>query len=112
MPWKVAPVRHTDEVRPIFWANRAASYLSRTSDWDEFPNGRWGDARSPAYGEITDYYLAFKRPKVMRAVVVVTETRVTQPPPSLHRWIAESCGALLKAWQTLLQSSRGTWKAP
>jgi methylenetetrahydrofolate reductase (NADPH) len=24
----------------------------RTEDWDEFPNGRWGDATSPAFGEL------------------------------------------------------------
>ena len=52
--------------RPIFWSHREESYLFRTQDWDEFPNGRWGDNRSPAYGELTDYYLAFKRPKVNR----------------------------------------------
>ncbi|CAI5732302.1 unnamed protein product [Peronospora destructor] len=32
-----------------------------------FPNGRWGDRTSPAYGELSEYYLAFKRPKVQRA---------------------------------------------
>ena len=26
----------------------------RTEDWDEFPNGRWGDATSPAFGELSD----------------------------------------------------------
>jgi methylenetetrahydrofolate reductase (NADPH) len=26
----------------------------RTDDWDEFPNGRWGDATSPAFGELSD----------------------------------------------------------
>lgn len=46
-----------EEVRPIFWANRPASYTSRTHNWDEFPNGRWGDSRSPAFGEISHYYL-------------------------------------------------------
>ena len=55
-----------DEVRPIFWSNRESSYLSRTAGWDEFPNGRWGDNRSPAYGELTDYYLASKRDKKNR----------------------------------------------
>ncbi|KAA0154576.1 hypothetical protein FNF27_02305 [Cafeteria roenbergensis] len=69
-PWAASgPARSKDEVRPIFWSNRAASYLARTSEWDEFPNGRWGDFRSPAYGEITDYYLAFKRPKVKREAI-------------------------------------------
>ena len=27
----------------------------REATWDDFPNGRWGDARSPAYGEINGY---------------------------------------------------------
>jgi len=58
--------RAQDEVRPIFWANRPASYTNRTHNWDEFPNGRWGDSRSPAYGELSHYYLEFKRPKVDR----------------------------------------------
>lgn len=26
----------------------------RTEDWDEFPNGRWGDSTSPAFGELSD----------------------------------------------------------
>lgn len=25
------------------------------ADWDEFPNGRWGDSRSPAYGDLDGY---------------------------------------------------------
>jgi len=51
-------------VRPIFWANRPKSYLYRTSTWDEFPNGRWGDARSPAFGDLSDYHLcSFKTGK-------------------------------------------------
>ena len=33
-------------------ANRRSA--GRTDDWDEFPNGRWGDARSPAFGELSD----------------------------------------------------------
>jgi hypothetical protein len=28
-----------EEVRPIYWANRPRSYLSRTLHWDDFPNG-------------------------------------------------------------------------
>ncbi|KAI7107940.1 methylenetetrahydrofolate reductase-like protein, partial [Hortaea werneckii] len=27
----------------------------REATWDDFPNGRWGDVRSPAYGEIDGY---------------------------------------------------------
>jgi methylenetetrahydrofolate reductase (NADPH) len=64
MPWgESREGKKEEDVRPIFWAHREASYLSRTSNWDEYPNGRWGDSTSPAYGELTDYYLAYKRPE-------------------------------------------------
>lgn len=46
--------RSKEDVRPINWANRPKSYIHRTDDWDEFPNGRWGDASSPAFGELSD----------------------------------------------------------
>jgi len=39
-----------EDVRPIFWAQRARSYIERTSTWDDFPNGRFGNRDSPAYG--------------------------------------------------------------
>ncbi|RHZ23509.1 hypothetical protein DYB37_002955, partial [Aphanomyces astaci] len=74
LPWG-APITRTkdgtleksiEQVRPIFWSNRASSYIARTSEWDDFPNGRWGDRTSPAYGELSEYYLAYKRPKVAR----------------------------------------------
>ncbi len=54
LPWRqsLALNRQNETVRPIFWKNRKFSYISRTQDWDEFPNGRWGDSRSPAFGEL------------------------------------------------------------
>lgn len=57
LPWRAAPSRKED-VRPIFWSHRPKSYMQRTATWDEFPNGRWGDSRSPAFGDLTDYHLA------------------------------------------------------
>jgi methylenetetrahydrofolate reductase (NADPH) len=59
LPWKKSAIaRRKDEtVRPIFWANRPHSYAHRTTTWDEFPNGRWGDMRSPAFGDLSDYHL-------------------------------------------------------
>jgi methylenetetrahydrofolate reductase (NADPH) len=39
-----------ETTRPIFWAQRARSYIDRTSSWDDFPNGRFGNRDSPAYG--------------------------------------------------------------
>merc|ERR1719387_1020623 len=53
LPWKQSPdkARKGEDVRPIFWANRPGSYIRRTATWDDFPNGRFGDRASPAYGE-------------------------------------------------------------
>ena len=44
LPWKSSgnPNRRNNEaVRPIFWGGRPKSYIHRTIEWDEFPNGRW-----------------------------------------------------------------------
>eukprot|EP00667_Euglena_gracilis_P004419 EG_transcript_4439 len=59
LPWRKSanPRRHmAEDVRPIFWANRPKSYLARTMAWDDFPNGRWGDSRSPAFGECDHHH--------------------------------------------------------
>jgi methylenetetrahydrofolate reductase (NADPH) len=62
LPWKQSAheKRAHEDVRPIFWSNNPKSYVARTQEWDEFPNGRWGDASSPAYGELkgSHYYQA------------------------------------------------------
>eukprot|EP01133_Synstelium_polycarpum_P016090 gene16090-19147_t len=60
LPWAqcAATNRLKEEVRPIFWQHRPRSYISRTGSWDEFPNGRWGDYRSPAFGDLSDYHLS------------------------------------------------------
>jgi methylenetetrahydrofolate reductase (NADPH) len=62
LPWRqsLGLKRRDENVRPIFWRNRNRSYVARTQDWDEFPNGRWGDARSPAYGELDAYGIGLK----------------------------------------------------
>lgn len=61
LPWKVVPSckRSQEEIRPIFWSSRPNAYIHRTQHWDEFPNGRWGSAESPAFGELKDYYLFY-----------------------------------------------------
>merc|ERR1719446_314863 len=53
LPWKQSAdkTRKKEDVRPIFWANRPGSYVRRTATWDDFPNGRFGDRASPAYGD-------------------------------------------------------------
>jgi methylenetetrahydrofolate reductase (NADPH) len=62
LPWRqsLGLNRKEENVRPIFWSNRKHSYVARTQDWDEFPNGRWGDSRSPAFGELDSYGIGLK----------------------------------------------------
>ncbi|QIX00671.1 hypothetical protein AMS68_006188 [Peltaster fructicola] len=62
LPWRqsLGRNRREENVRPIFWRNRNRSYVARTQDWDEFPNGRWGDSRSPAFGELDAYGIGLK----------------------------------------------------
>ncbi|XP_029410345.1 methylenetetrahydrofolate reductase isoform X2 [Nannospalax galili] len=68
LPWAISahPKRREEDVRPIFWASRPKSYIYRTQDWDEFPNGRWGNSSSPAFGELKDYYLFYLKSKSPR----------------------------------------------
>ncbi|GAB2227843.1 hypothetical protein Droror1_Dr00009670 [Drosera rotundifolia] len=63
LPWRPPTNvnRVKEDVRPIFWANRPKSYISRTLGWDQYPSGRWGDSRNPSYGAVTDYQ--FMRPR-------------------------------------------------
>ncbi|KAJ3999800.1 methylenetetrahydrofolate reductase-domain-containing protein [Lentinula boryana] len=63
LPWRqsLTPTRRQETIRPIFWANRTKSYISRTENWDEYPNGRFGDSRSPAYGELDGYGVSIKK---------------------------------------------------
>ncbi|CEG75687.1 Putative Methylenetetrahydrofolate reductase [Rhizopus microsporus] len=64
LPWNpsLTPTRGKENVRPIFWKHRTQSYIQRTESWDEFPNGRWGDARSPAFGEFDRWGVSIKYP--------------------------------------------------
>ncbi|XP_057304254.1 methylenetetrahydrofolate reductase (NADPH)-like [Hydractinia symbiolongicarpus] len=63
LPWKHSAhsKRIKEDVRPIFWAARPKSYVHRTSEWDEFPNGRWGNSASPSFAELTDHHLFYLR---------------------------------------------------
>lgn len=63
LPWRPPTNirRAKEDVRPIFWANRPWSYISRTTTWEEYPRGKWGDSRSPAYGALTDHQFLRRR---------------------------------------------------
>lgn len=56
LPWK-ARIGTNESTRPIFWANLKEYYINRTSDWNKFPNGRWGDSSESQYGHLQDYHL-------------------------------------------------------
>ncbi|KAF3792910.1 putative methylenetetrahydrofolate reductase [Nymphaea thermarum] len=63
LPWRrpTNAFRSKENVRPIFWANRPKSYISRTVGWDQYPHGRWGDSRNPSYGALSDYQFMRRR---------------------------------------------------
>merc|ERR1719428_2156823 len=73
LPWRPHPgdVRKNEDVRPIFWANRPGSYVKRTATWDDFPNGRFGDYHSPAYGEAV--FVSFSKESVAKTAVKLRE---------------------------------------
>jgi methylenetetrahydrofolate reductase (NADPH) len=65
LPWSQSLVgkrAEQERVRPIFWSNRKRSYIQRTEAWDEWPNGRWGDSRSPAFGDLDGWGVTLKAP--------------------------------------------------
>ncbi|KAG0206631.1 hypothetical protein BGX28_001970 [Mortierella sp. GBA30] len=43
----------------LIW-NPVDDDLDRSESWDDFPNGRWGDARSPAFGDLDGYGASLK----------------------------------------------------
>lgn len=68
LPWRASAnqKRFTEDVRPIFWASRPKSYLYRTSEWDEFPNGRWGNSSAPSFRDLSEHHLFYLRSKTKR----------------------------------------------
>ncbi|CAG5127360.1 unnamed protein product, partial [Candidula unifasciata] len=68
LPWKQT-ANHTrcdEDVRPIFWRSRPNSYVYRTSAWEEFPNGRWGDSRAASFNDIKTYHLFYLTTKLSK----------------------------------------------
>ncbi|KAF9110296.1 hypothetical protein BGX27_006554 [Mortierella sp. AM989] len=46
-------------LNPLIW--KAPDVIHGNSEsWDDFPNGRWGDARSPAFGDLDGYGASLK----------------------------------------------------
>jgi len=64
LPWKKISNNHVrcrENVRPIFWNLRPKSYVHRTRDWNEFPNGRWGLSSAPSFGTLKNYHLFYMK---------------------------------------------------
>ncbi|KAF2436771.1 MTHFR-domain-containing protein [Tothia fuscella] len=49
------PTRETTTRANTLAISEGEGSLGREATWDDYPNGRWGDARSPAFGEIDGY---------------------------------------------------------
>jgi methylenetetrahydrofolate reductase (NADPH) len=62
LPWRQSADMsrsQREQQRPIYWSGRPTSYMARTlGPTDDFPNGRYGDSMSPAFGENTTYHTA------------------------------------------------------
>ncbi|ESO04685.1 hypothetical protein HELRODRAFT_111699 [Helobdella robusta] len=86
LPWKTSAnhVRCMETVRPIFWSSRPESYIYRTSGWEEFPNGRWGNSASASFRDVNEHYL-------------------------YHLKSAPSKEELLKMWGAKLESEVDVW---
>ncbi|XP_067659127.1 methylenetetrahydrofolate reductase (NADPH)-like [Haliotis asinina] len=68
LPWKLTAnhARCKEEIRPIFWRCRPNSYVYRTSNWDEFPNGRWGNSSAASFGDLKYYHLFYLKSRSTR----------------------------------------------
>ncbi|KAF9541331.1 hypothetical protein EC957_003235 [Mortierella hygrophila] len=70
-PWRIhfLPHRRREEhQRPIFWANRPKSYISRTETWHQFPSSANQWQRSlDKYGSLKGYGVGIKYPTAAEA---------------------------------------------
>ncbi|KAF8424726.1 methylenetetrahydrofolate reductase-domain-containing protein [Tirmania nivea] len=54
-PAKIKPAVSPTPNPPTIAISEGEGSLGRAATWDDFPNGRFGDSRSPAFGEIDGY---------------------------------------------------------
>ncbi|KAF8939507.1 hypothetical protein BGZ47_008146 [Haplosporangium gracile] len=54
----IADATKESYLNPLIWKPTEAQ--GRSESWDDFPNGRWGDARSPAFGDLDGYGASLK----------------------------------------------------
>ncbi|KAF9429025.1 hypothetical protein BGZ76_001956 [Entomortierella beljakovae] len=56
---KLAINSSESQLNPLIWKASDVDH-GRSESWDDFPNGRWGDARSPAFGDLDGYGASLK----------------------------------------------------
>ncbi|PIA59757.1 hypothetical protein AQUCO_00400570v1 [Aquilegia coerulea] len=103
LPWRRPTniYRVKEDVRPIFWANRPKSYLTRTIGWDQYPHGRWSDSGNPSYGALTDYQ--FMRPRSRDKKLQEEWAVPLKSVEDIHERFAQFCLGKLKSspWSEL-----------
>ncbi|KAG9136205.1 hypothetical protein Leryth_003807 [Lithospermum erythrorhizon] len=103
LPWR-RPTnlnRIKEGVRPIFWANRPKSYISRTLGWEQYPQGRWGDTRNASYGTLSDYQ--FMRPRSRNKKLLEEWAVPLKSVEDIHDKFAKYCHGRLRTspWSEL-----------
>mmetsp|Transcript_20987 Transcript_20987/g.45966 ORF Transcript_20987/g.45966 Transcript_20987/m.45966 type:complete len:596 (-) Transcript_20987:433-2220(-) len=56
LPWKLIPsgtARQVEGVRPVNWAKRPKSYITRTRHWATFPKSRWSEVAGQTFGPLS-----------------------------------------------------------
>ena len=102
-------------IAPSSPSNRQKSLRSETAaTWDEFPNGRFGDIRSPAYGEMDGYGASLKIPVSSEEGDVLSILLSSQSHHLCSLSKRFALGVTLSASMTFPQSlsdtSSGGWK--
>lgn len=85
LPWRQSAdvSRSQEEMRPIFWANRPAAYVERTSHWTEFPSGRW---KAPAWGDVSTLTPVDKLIITTPSAVTSSSVSVTSHSPPISEF--------------------------
>ena len=83
-------------------ANRPKSYITRTIGWEQYPNGRWGDASNASYGALTDHQvLAFIN-------YVKNLTSVYQIHSMCYLKVISDSSIIINLW--VVHETKSTWQ--
>ena len=60
--------------------------LNHAATWDDFPNGRFGDFKSPAYGELNPWGTSNVTASIQRSVYHTLAEHIVQRDQALSQW--------------------------